>query len=99
MLTLEGTTRTAQPLPVAAKLGLAVLVFGVLEDLVAHSLGGPAGGGGHTDAQLLGHFIVFVGMVLILLGVVVSGARQAMARPPPAWIPATSSRAARSELR
>jgi hypothetical protein len=80
MLTLESGTRTARPLPVAAKLGLMVLVFGVLEDLVAHSLSSPAGSGAHTDAQLLGHFIVFVGMVLILLGVVVSGARQAIAR-------------------
>ena len=83
MLTIEGQTasrRSLRSLPFAARLGLGVIVFGVLEDLVAHGLGSAASAGGHTDAQLLGHLIVLVGMVLILLGVVVDGARQAIAR-------------------
>ena len=81
MLTIEGQSGRPARLPLIARMGVAVLLFGVLEDLVAHSLGGsPASAGGHTDAQMLGHLVVFVGMVLILLGVVVDGVRQAKAR-------------------
>ena len=80
MFTIEsGQGRNAR-LPFAARLGFVVLVFGVVEDLAAHSLDGGSAVGGHTATELLGHLIVFVGMVLILLGVVVDGARQAIAR-------------------
>jgi hypothetical protein len=81
MLTIERGEVPTHRLPVTVRFGVVALGVGILEDLVAHSLGGAATpDGGHTSAELIGHLIVFVGMVLILLGVVVDGARQAVAR-------------------
>jgi hypothetical protein len=81
MLTIERGEARSSRLPLSARIGVAVLVFGILEDLVAHSIGSPATpDAGHTGAELMGHFIVFVGMVLILAGIVIDGARQAVAR-------------------
>ena len=68
-------------LPTVVRLGLAVIVFGAVADLVTHlSFADAAELGGHTPAQLSAHAIVFAGMVLVLAGVVVDGVRQSMIR-------------------
>ena len=78
-------------MPLVMRLGLGVLALGVFADLVAHAgVPGAASGtaaGVHTGAQLSAHFVVFVGMVLTVLGVVVDGvqrsrARRSAGRPP-----------------
>lgn len=65
------------------RLGLAVIAFGGLADLVTHlSFADAADPGGHTPAQLSAHAIAFAGMVLVFAGVVVDGVRQSMVRRP-----------------
>lgn len=79
MLTIETGGRSLRALPALSRVGLAVLVFGGLADLVAH-LGLPAEaahGHGFSAAEVEAHLIVLVGMVLILLGVVIDGVRRA----------------------
>lgn len=79
MLALEGFHVRA--LPLVIRLGLVVIVFGGLADLVTHlSFADAAEHGGHTSAQLSAHAIAFAGMVLVLAGVVVDGVRQSMVR-------------------
>ena len=72
-------------IPLLARIGLVVLVFGGFADLTAHVAAfGPAAGtggtadhtGGHTPDEVAAHVVVFVGMVVILLGVVVDGAKR-----------------------
>jgi hypothetical protein len=68
-------------LPPVFRLGLAVIAFGIVADLVTHlSFADAAEPGGHTSAQLSAHAIVFAGMVLVLAGVVADGVRQSMVR-------------------
>jgi hypothetical protein len=65
-------------LPFLARLGVFVLLFGGLADVVAH-FGLPAEAGGlhpHAASESIAHLIGFVGMVLVLLGVVVDGVRR-----------------------
>ena len=65
---------TAHLFPLGAKIGLAVMVFGIAADLVAHL--GPVAShshGGVSGPQLSAHLVVFVGMALVLIGVVVDG--------------------------
>ena len=81
MLTIEAVVRTARSLPTLARVGLGVLAFGGLADLVAH-LGAPATTAGHSADQLSAHLIVFVGMVLVMAGVVVDGVRISRTRRP-----------------
>ena len=79
MLALERAHIRA--LPLVTRLGLAVIVFGAVADLVTHlSFADAAEPGGHTPAQLSAHAIVFAGMVLVLAGVVADGVRQSMVR-------------------
>jgi hypothetical protein len=79
MLVLERVDIRA--LPPVIRLGLSVIVFGALADLVTHlSFADAAEPGGHTPAQLSAHAIVFAGMVLVLAGVVADGIRQSMVR-------------------
>lgn len=63
-------------IPTTAKVGFAVIVVGTLADLVAHLEPGldPANGT-MTGPQLSAHLVMFVGMVLVLMGVVVDGVR------------------------
>jgi hypothetical protein len=52
------------------------MVIGLAADVVAHL--DPALGHDHgavTGAQLSGHLVVFIGMALVLIGVVVDGVR------------------------
>lgn len=67
---------TAHQLPIGSKIGLAVMVVGFAADLVAHL--DPAldhDHAGMTGPQLSAHLVVFVGMALVLIGVVIDGVR------------------------
>lgn len=73
---IDRASETTHRLPLGSKLGLAVMAFGIVADLVAHM--DPALGhdhGGMTGPQLSAHLVVFVGMALVLIGVVVDGVR------------------------
>ena len=62
--------------PIASQLGLLVIAGGILADLVAHL--DPALPHDHTPAsgpQVAAHLVVFLGMVLVLGGVVADGVR------------------------
>ena len=79
MLALDGIHLRA--LPLVIRLGLVVMLFGGLADLVTHlSFADAAEAGGHTSAQLSAHAIAFAGMVLVFTGVVWDGVRQSMVR-------------------
>lgn len=77
MLTLERVGRELPGLPLLARLGLVVLVLGGFADVVAH-LDSASNVGHlheHTSAEISAHLAAFMGMVLILLGVVTDGVR------------------------
>jgi hypothetical protein len=78
MLTLERTRGELLSLPPLVHAGLVILVLGGLADVVAHleAAGHADQLGEHTLSELTAHLIGFVGMVVILLGVVVHGLRQ-----------------------
>jgi len=69
---------TAQPVPTLTKLGVVVMVVGFLFDLVEHGLVNHAGElrlVGIPVSQHAAHFVVIVGMVLVLGGIVAQGRR------------------------
>jgi hypothetical protein len=73
---IERVSETAHELPLGSKLGFAVMVLGIAADLVAHL--NPAldhHHGGATGPELSAHLVVFVGMALVLVGVVIDGVR------------------------
>jgi hypothetical protein len=73
---IERVSETAHQLPLGSKIGFAVMVLGIAADLVAHM--DPAldhHHGGVTGPELSAHLVVFVGMALVLIGVVVDGVR------------------------
>jgi hypothetical protein len=78
MLTLERITADLRALPLLARIGLVILVIGGFADVVAHlEAAGPADHlDEHTASEISAHLIGFVGMVLVLVGVVVDGARR-----------------------
>lgn len=78
MLTLDRVRRELPGLPLLARVGLVVLALGGFADVVAHldSAGHDGHPHAHTSAETSAHLVAFVGMVLILLGVVVDGVRQ-----------------------
>jgi hypothetical protein len=77
MLALE----RSRTVPGVVRLGLAVIVFGIVADLVTHlSFADADAAVGHTPAQLSAHAIVFAGMVLVIVGVIGDGIRQSAAR-------------------
>ena len=75
--------------PGLSKLGVLVMGFGLLDDLVEHTLvfRAPAGGG-FAPEEHLAHLIVVVGMALVLGGIVRDGIR--MSRRPPRRLEAQS---------
>ena len=79
MLTLERVRTELFSLPLLARVGLVILVLGGLADVVAHleAVDHPGHGHEHAASELSAHLIGFVGMVVILLGVVVDGVRRA----------------------
>lgn len=71
---IDRASETAHRLPLGSKIGLAVMVLGIVADLVAHLDSGlEHSHGGVTGAELSAHLVVFVGMALVLIGVVVDG--------------------------
>ena len=73
---IERVSETAHQLPLGSKLGFAVMVLGIAADLVVHL--DPAIDHQHegvTGPELSAHLVVFVGMALVLIGVVVDGVR------------------------
>jgi hypothetical protein len=73
---IDRVSDTAHELPNGSKVGFAVMVLGIAADLVAHL--DPAldhHHGGVTGPELSAHLVVFVGMALVLIGVVIDGAR------------------------
>jgi hypothetical protein len=73
---IERVSETAQELPLGSKIGFVVMVLGIAADLVAHL--DPAldhHHGGVTAPELSAHLVVFVGMALVLIGVVFDGVR------------------------
>jgi hypothetical protein len=73
---IDRVSDTAHQLPLGSKIGFAVMVFGIAADLVAHL--DPAldhHHGGVTGPELSAHLVVFVGMALVLIGVVIDGVR------------------------
>ena len=73
---VERVSETAHELPLGSKVGFAVMVLGIAADLVAHL--DPAlehHHGGVTSPELSAHLVVFVGMALVLVGVVIDGVR------------------------
>ena len=73
---IERVSETAHQLPFGSKIGFAVMVLGIAADLVAHL--DPALDHDHvgvTGPELSAHLVVFVGMALVLVGVVIDGVR------------------------
>jgi hypothetical protein len=73
---VEPVFETAHELPLGSKIGFAVMGLGIAADLVAHL--DPAldhQHGGVTGPELSAHLVVFLGMALVLIGVVVDGVR------------------------
>ncbi len=78
MLTLERIRRELGAFPALVRIGLVVMAFAGLADVVAHLEGTGHAGHLHTHAasELSAHAAGFVSMVLILLGVVRDGVRR-----------------------
>jgi len=73
---IRRVSSVARQLPIGSQIGLAVMVMGFAADLLAHL--DPALDHDHgvvTGPQLSAHLVVFVGMTLVLVGVVVDGVR------------------------
>jgi hypothetical protein len=79
MPVVGGVKRSRRSFPWLARLGLVVMVFGLLSDMVEHSLVDHTGEtvvAGFPIAQHLAHLVVLAGMVLVLTGVIADGVRQ-----------------------
>jgi hypothetical protein len=73
---LPGTSRS---IPVLSRFGTVVMTFGLLLDSVEHGLVGHAAEprlGQFPLSEHAAHFVVFIGMVLVLAGVINDGLRQ-----------------------
>ena len=73
---IRHASRIAHEIPIGSQSGFVVMVLGFAADLLAHL--DPALDHEHgaiTGPQLSAHLVVFVGMTLVLIGVVVDGIR------------------------
>jgi hypothetical protein len=78
---VQHVSKLAHQLPIGSQIGLAVMVLGFAADLLAHL--DPAldhDHGAMTGPQLSAHLVVFVGMTLVLIGVVMDGIRSGRRR-------------------
>ena len=76
MLTLEALARDLRSLPILARLGIVLLLGGGVTDVLAHLwTAGAEHGHEFTSAEVWAHGVVFVGMVVVLIGVVLDGVR------------------------
>ena len=81
----ERAAEIAQQLPLGSKIGLFVMALGIGADLLAHLSPGLAHDHGTTTgAELSAHLVVFVGMALVLIGVLIDGVRSVRGSPAPA---------------
>jgi hypothetical protein len=78
MLALERVRQGFFALPLLTRIGLVILVVGGLADVAAHleAAGHTEHVHEHTTSELSAHLIGFVGMVVILFGVVLDGVRR-----------------------
>jgi peptidoglycan/LPS O-acetylase OafA/YrhL len=77
MLAIESLRRRSRDLwglPVLIRIGLAVMVVAGVADVVVHQVHG------HGPIEHAAHLLGLVGMVLILAGVVTTGARRELSR-------------------
>jgi uncharacterized membrane protein YidH (DUF202 family) len=75
---LSVSQAASRPFPRLARLGLVGLAFGLLLDFVEHDFVShvrEATIAGFPVSEHLAHFVVFVGMILILVGIVRDGIR------------------------
>ena len=83
MLTIEALRRAAadiRALPSVTRLGLAVMVVAGVPVVTLPLAGAGGHHAGHAGAEHLAHLAAIVGMVLVLAGVVIDGARRQLAR-------------------
>ena len=68
-------TRPTPPVPSFAKLGAAIMMLGLLADVAMHTV---ASGlhDGFTAGEHLAHFVVLIGMVVTIVGIVADGSRR-----------------------
>jgi|1185.fasta_scaffold921099_1 hypothetical protein len=68
--------------PGLSKVGVLVMVIGLHADLVEHAFvfRATASSGGFSPGEHVTHFVVLVGMVLVLAGVIADGMRAARGR-------------------
>ncbi len=76
---LRGALTGGLPVPRAAKLGGFVIAIGLLADALEHAVLAQAhlevSSVGFSIGEHLAHLVVVVGMVLVLVGIVIDGAR------------------------
>jgi hypothetical protein len=73
---IDRATPTPRQIPLGSRFGLAVMALGIAADVVAHLDPGIEGAqSGASGAELSAHLVVFVGMAVVLLGVVIDGLR------------------------
>jgi len=81
MFIIERLWRDAKAAPLVVQIGVVALVLSGAADIVLHAITPQiAGHDVHTPPELAAHFAGMVSMVVILLGVVLDGARRASYR-------------------
>ena len=77
MFIIERLWRDAKAVPLVVQVGVVALVLSGAADIVLHAITPEvAGHDVHTPAEVAAHFAGMVSMVVILLGVVLDGARR-----------------------
>ena len=77
MFIIERLWRDAKAVPLVVQVGVVALVLSGAADIVLHAITPEvAGHDVHTAPELAAHFAGMVSMVVILLGVVLDGARR-----------------------
>jgi len=77
MFIIERLWRDAKAVPLVVQVGVVALVLSGAADIVLHAITPEvAGHDVHTPPELAAHFAGMVSMVVILLGVVLDGARR-----------------------
>ena len=76
MPVIQRIAREAARIPAVSKLGFVVILLGLAGDLVVHLTAGVGHDhGGASGTMLSAHLVVFVGMAIVLLGVIADGVR------------------------
>ena len=76
MRTIQRIAHEAARIPALSKFGFVVIILGLAADLVVHLTAGiEHDHGGASGTMLSAHLVVFVGMAIVLLGVIADGIR------------------------